>query len=241
MTDDRPCIVTPCGGAAPRGAPVRAKTARHAVPPSACGRAGGAAATKPSSAVFDRFPRLPRTDIHRGDDPPNPPRGPTSGRPPRRRPSSRRSCSPCSYRRSLLGVSRRPEAHPPASVATAARGPAHGPANSHHGPPLGPRPAPARLPSDHSSECGHLSPTSIGSTEPICTQRHSWGFLMSAMLHCLHKSVGDATLPTRPLMVSAAGPRSYPGPLPTHEEPPLAPPGPSEPGATNPHPAGLLS
>jgi hypothetical protein len=31
------CIVTLCGGAAPRGAPVRAMYAKHAVPPSASG------------------------------------------------------------------------------------------------------------------------------------------------------------------------------------------------------------
>jgi hypothetical protein len=31
------CIVTLCGGAAPRGAPVRAMDAKHAVPPSASG------------------------------------------------------------------------------------------------------------------------------------------------------------------------------------------------------------
>src|SRR5689334_16416967 len=33
------CIVTLCGGAAPRGAPVRAMYAKHAVPPSASGLA----------------------------------------------------------------------------------------------------------------------------------------------------------------------------------------------------------
>jgi hypothetical protein len=37
------------------------------------------------------FPCPPRTDAGRGDDPPNPPRGPASRRTPRRRPSSRRS------------------------------------------------------------------------------------------------------------------------------------------------------
>jgi len=31
------CIVTLCGGAAPCGAPVRARNAKHAVPPSAFG------------------------------------------------------------------------------------------------------------------------------------------------------------------------------------------------------------
>ena len=35
--DEQACIVTLCGGAAPRGAPVRAMHAKHAVPPSASG------------------------------------------------------------------------------------------------------------------------------------------------------------------------------------------------------------
>jgi hypothetical protein len=34
---EQACIVTLCGGAAPRGAPVRAMYAKHAVPPSASG------------------------------------------------------------------------------------------------------------------------------------------------------------------------------------------------------------
>src|SRR5260370_26362287 len=38
------CIVTLCGGAAPRGAPVRAMHAKHAVPPSASRLSSGAAA-----------------------------------------------------------------------------------------------------------------------------------------------------------------------------------------------------
>src|SRR6266568_5454202 len=36
---EQACIVTLCGGAAPRGAPVRAMHAKHAVPPSASGSA----------------------------------------------------------------------------------------------------------------------------------------------------------------------------------------------------------
>src|SRR6201999_3708302 len=74
MTDDRPCIVTPCGGAAPRGAPVRAKSARHAVPPSAYGRAGGAAAHLPCSLGFQpNFPVL-RGPVFTGGTTPRTPR-----------------------------------------------------------------------------------------------------------------------------------------------------------------------
>ncbi len=126
MTDDRPCIVTPCGGAAPRGAPVRAKPARHAVPPSACGRAGGAAAAQPCSLGFQpNFPIL-RGRYLPGGRPPEPPARPCRRAPcpptaffppplslrsrctPRRRPSSRRYYVLCSSRRSRPRVLRHP-------------------------------------------------------------------------------------------------------------------------------------
>jgi hypothetical protein len=77
MTDDRACIVTPCGGVAPRGAPVRASPL----------------ATRSPVRVWPSRATPPHT-ISRGEDPRIPPRGPAAARTPRRRPSPRRSGSP---------------------------------------------------------------------------------------------------------------------------------------------------
>src|ERR1700761_9576557 len=89
MTDDRPCIVTPCGGAAPRGAPVRASPLATRCPRPRVAEQAAPPRHHHVHRSLTYFPDGRRTNAGPGDDPPEPPARPRLPPRFRRRPSSR--------------------------------------------------------------------------------------------------------------------------------------------------------
>src|ERR1700761_3343768 len=88
MTDDRPCIVTPCGGAAPRGAPVRASPLATRCPRPRVAEQAAPPRHHHVHRSLTYFPDGRRANAGPGDDPPEPPPRPPPPPPVPRRASA---------------------------------------------------------------------------------------------------------------------------------------------------------